>query len=79
MSLNTTEQRTADWYETKARIPKLKEERPSLKRVHSQVLQDVTKRVDLAYQHFFRRLKEPEVKNVSSSNEIISRTKIVGR
>jgi putative transposase len=57
------EQRTADWYETKTRIPKLKEERPSLKRVHSQVLQDVTKRVDLAYQHFFRRLKEPEVKS----------------
>ncbi|MDQ6692877.1 MAG: helix-turn-helix domain-containing protein, partial [Chloroflexota bacterium] len=30
------EGRTADWYETKARIPLLKSERPSLKNVHSQ-------------------------------------------
>jgi putative transposase len=56
------EQRTANYNETQNRLPQLKIERPSLKRVHSQVLQNVVKRVDLAYQHFFRRLKEPEVK-----------------
>jgi len=50
--------RTANWYETKARIPVLKQERPDLKQVHSQVLQDVTQRVDLAFQHFFRRVKQ---------------------
>ncbi len=54
------EGRTADWYETKARIPLLKSERPSLKNVHSQVLQDVTARVDLSFQAFFRRVKAGE-------------------
>jgi putative transposase len=51
------EQRHANWYETKARIPLLKEQRPSLKEVYSQILQNVTERVDLAFQHFFRRVK----------------------
>jgi putative transposase len=46
------------WYETKAMLPGWKETRPSLKLVHSQVLQNVTQRVDLAFQAFFRRLKE---------------------
>jgi putative transposase len=54
------EQRTTNWYETKARIPALKQERPSLRLTHSQVLQDVTARVDLAFQHFFRRVKAGE-------------------
>ena len=36
---------------------------PSLKEVHSQVLQDVLKRVDRAYTNFFRRLKEKKEKN----------------
>lgn len=54
------EKRTANWYETKARIPLLKSERPALKLVHSQVLQDVTARVDLAFQRFFRRVKSGE-------------------
>src|SRR5215208_236362 len=36
------------WYETKAMLPGWKEARPSLKLVHSQVLQNVTQRVDLA-------------------------------
>ncbi len=54
------EQRTADWYETKRRIPILKTERPSLKAVHSQVLQNVTERVDLAFKAFFRRVKAGE-------------------
>ncbi len=46
------------WYETKAMLPGRKETRPSLKLVHSQVLQNVTQRVDLAFQAFFRRVKE---------------------
>src|SRR6266508_2536221 len=46
------------WYETKAMLPGWKETRPSLKLVHSQVLQNVTQRVDLAFQAFFRRVKE---------------------
>ena len=38
------------WYETKAMLPGWKESRPSLKLAHSQVLQNVTQRVDLAFQ-----------------------------
>jgi putative transposase len=37
--------------------PVLKEQRPSLREVHSQVLQNVAVRVDLAYKAFFRRCK----------------------
>jgi putative transposase len=51
------EQRTANWYETKRKLPDWKKVRPSLKLVHSQVLQNVTQRVDLAFQAFFRRVK----------------------
>lgn len=54
------EQRTVDWYETKRAIPLLKGKRPSLKRVHSQVLQNVTERVDLAFKAFFRRVRAGE-------------------
>lgn len=52
--------RTASWYETKARIPALKAERPALKLVYSQTLQEVTARVDLAFKAFFRRCKAGE-------------------
>jgi len=45
-------------YDTQAMLPGWKESRPSLKRVHSQVLQNVQVRVDLAFQAFFRRVKE---------------------
>ncbi len=48
------------WYQTKAMLPSWKETRPSLKLVHSQVLQNITQRVDLAFQAFFRRLKAGE-------------------
>ncbi|GAB4191379.1 MAG: RNA-guided endonuclease TnpB family protein [Roseiflexaceae bacterium] len=51
------EQRTVDWYETKRALPLLKDTRPSLKLVHSQVLQNVTERVELAFKAFFRRVK----------------------
>src|SRR5262249_25352667 len=39
-------------------LPGWKEQRPSLKLVHAQVLQNVQVRVDLAFQAFFRRVKE---------------------
>jgi putative transposase len=38
----------------------LKEQRPSLKHVHSQVLQNVAVRIDLAFKAFFRRVKAGE-------------------
>lgn len=38
-------------------IPVWKQSKPGLKNVHSQVLQEVSKRVDLAFQSFFRRCK----------------------
>lgn len=38
-------------------IPYLKKERPSLAQVHSQVLQNVSQRIDLAFQAYFRRVK----------------------
>lgn len=44
-------------YDTQAMLPSWKEKRPSLKLVHSQVLQNVSVRVDLALQAFFRRVK----------------------
>jgi putative transposase len=53
-------QRTVDWYETKRALPVLKDTRPSLKLVHSQVLQNVTERVELAFNAFFRRVKAGE-------------------
>ena len=44
-------------YDTQAMLPGWKAKRPSLKVVHSQVLQNVQVRVDLAFQAFFRRVK----------------------
>ena len=39
-------------------FPVLKQERPSLHGVHSQILQNVAVRVDLAFKAFFRRVRE---------------------
>jgi putative transposase len=39
-------------------FPLLKQERPALSDVHSQVLQNVAVRVDLAFKAFFRRIRE---------------------
>src|SRR5215468_5581890 len=47
-------------YDTQAMLPQWKEKRPSLKLVHSQVLQNVQVRVELAFQAFFRRVKAGE-------------------
>src|SRR5215218_9099384 len=45
-------------YDTQALLPNWKAERPALKLVFSQVLQNVQVRVDLAFRAFFRRVKE---------------------
>src|SRR3989440_6493924 len=45
-------------YQQQATFPILKTERPSLATVHSQVLQNVAVRLDLAMKAFFRRVKE---------------------
>ncbi len=47
-------------YDTQSLLPQWKTERPSLKIVHSQVLQHVQVRVDLAFKAFFRRVKAGE-------------------
>ncbi len=41
-------------------LPMLKEERPALKTVHSQVLQNIVDRLDKSFQAFFRRCKAGE-------------------
>ena len=47
-------------YEQQSTYPILKQERPTLERVHSQVLQNVAVRIDLAFKAFFRRCKASE-------------------
>jgi putative transposase len=47
-------------YEQSMLLPLLKEERPSLHGVHSQVLQNVVDRLDKSFQAFFRRCKNGE-------------------
>ena len=47
-------------YETNNMLPEWKEDRPELKEVFSQVLQNVHERVDLALKAFFRRAKAGE-------------------
>src|SRR5512145_3146401 len=44
-------------YDTQALLPVWKLGQPALKRVHSQVLQNVSVRVDLAFQAFLRRVR----------------------
>jgi putative transposase len=54
------EQKHISYYESKRQIPLWKKEHPELNRVYSQVLQDVSMRVDLAFKAFFRRVKAGE-------------------
>src|SRR6478672_4659283 len=44
-------------YDLHATLPPLKKEHPPLTQVHSQVLQNVAVRVDMAFKAFFRRSK----------------------
>lgn len=48
------------YYDQAKMLPELKKERPELKAVHSQTLQNVAVRVDLAFKAFFRRCKAGE-------------------
>jgi putative transposase len=48
-----TEQKRISYFDSKKMIPIWKKEKPELKNVHSHTLQDVTMRVDLAFQAFF--------------------------
>jgi putative transposase len=54
------EQRNVTYYDSKRMLPIWKVEKPNLSRVYSQVLQNVTERVELAFQAFFRRIKAGE-------------------
>ncbi len=47
-------------FDQQLRFPRLKQDRPSLTRVHSQVMQSVSVRIDLAFKAFFRRVKAGE-------------------
>lgn len=47
-------------YDQQPYLPFLRDERPCLADVHSQVLQNVAVRIDLAFQAFFRRIKAGE-------------------
>jgi len=52
--------KSPSWYDQKKGITAWKEQHPELSDVHSQVLQDVSVRVDLAFKAFFRRVKAGE-------------------
>lgn len=54
------EGKTLSLYQQQATFPILKQEHPSLASVHSQVLQNVAVRLDLAFKAFFRRSKAGE-------------------
>ena len=54
------EQRYVSYYDTKKMLPIWKANKPELGQIHSQALQNVTERVELAFQAFFRRVKSGE-------------------
>jgi putative transposase len=62
-SIYKTDNISLSKYKMQKLLPLLKQTYPELKTIHSQILQDVTKRIDLAFQAFFRRVKSPEIKN----------------
>ena len=51
------EKKSLGLYDTNKLLTQWKADKPALKAVHSQVLQNVQARVDLAFQAFFRRVK----------------------
>jgi putative transposase len=54
------DQKSVSLYDTNKLLTGWKQEKPELSQAHSQVLQNVQERVDLAYQAFFRRVKAGE-------------------
>ncbi|WP_053958342.1 RNA-guided endonuclease InsQ/TnpB family protein [Sulfobacillus thermosulfidooxidans] len=69
-----TDKTTLNYYNQANTLTERKKYIPALKQVHSQVLQDVVKRLDKAFQAFFRRVKTgekpgyPRFKSVSRYN-----------
>jgi len=53
-------QKSIRYFDQQNSLPQLKRERPMLADVHSQVLQNVSVRIDLAFKAFFRRVKAGE-------------------
>src|SRR5215469_13698112 len=53
-------QESLRYYDQATGLPSLKAERPTLACVHSQVLQNVAVRIDLAFKAFFRRVRAGE-------------------
>jgi len=47
-------------------LPEIKKDRPEFARIHSQVIQNVLKRVESAFENFFRRVKEGQSSNSRS-------------
>jgi putative transposase len=64
MRKNSFEQegKSISYFESKKMLPIWKESKPELKTVHSQVLQDVVLRVNLAFRAFFGRVQSGEEK-----------------
>ena len=56
------EQKSISHYDTIKMLPGWKEQKPELKSVYSQVLQEVCTRIDLAFSAFFRRVKANDEK-----------------
>ncbi len=52
------EKQSLSCYDQMKTLPMMKQQRPEFKQVHSQVLQQVVTRVDLAFKAFFRRVKQ---------------------
>lgn len=46
-----------NYYDQAKQLPEIKQTNPEYKEIHSQVLQDVLKRLDKSFQNFFRRVK----------------------
>lgn len=56
------ERKSIRYIDQQNQLPEIKEIRPELNEIHSQVLQDVLRRLDKAFQNFFRRVKERKEK-----------------
>ena len=55
-----SEKKSISLYDTANHLPEWKSQRPELRNVHSQILQNAQIRVDLAFKAFFRRCKHGE-------------------
>jgi len=53
-----TQEHALNYHQQATQLPEMKELRPEYHDIHSQVLQDVLRRVDKAYKAFFRRVQE---------------------